>query len=57
MESVMQHQTAFSLPADLGRQGLLQIPMPTKEESTAAAASVNEALGSVDSAFAQPALA
>jgi hypothetical protein len=29
LESVMQHQTAFSLPADLGRQGLLQIPTPT----------------------------
>jgi hypothetical protein len=57
LESVMQHQTAFSLPADLGRQGLLQIPVPTKEESAAAAASVSEALGSVGSAFAQPAVA
>ena len=44
LESVMQHQTAFSLPADLGRQGLLQIPTPTQEESVVAAASVNEAL-------------
>src|SRR5579872_3247078 len=29
LESIMQHQNEFSLPADLGRQGLLQITMPT----------------------------
>jgi hypothetical protein len=52
-ESVMQHQTAFSLPADLGRQGLLQIPTPTQEESVVAAASVSEALDRVGSAPAQ----
>ena len=57
LESVMQHQTAFSLPADLGRQGLLQIPTPTQEESVAAAASVSEALDGVGSAPAQLALA
>ena len=56
LESVMQHQTAFSLPADLGRQGLLQIPTPTQEESVAAAASVSEALDRVGSAPAQLAL-
>jgi len=44
LESVMQHQTAFSLPADLGRQGLLQIPTPTQEESVVAAASVSKPL-------------
>ncbi len=44
LEAVMQHQTAFSLPANLGRQGLLQIPTPTQEEIVGAAASVNEAL-------------
>jgi hypothetical protein len=55
--SVMQHQTAFSLPADLGRPGLLQIPTPTQEESVVAAASVSEALDRVGSAFAQTALA
>jgi len=57
LESVMQHQTAFSLPADLGRQGLLQIPTPTQEESVAAAASVSEALDRVGTAPAQLALA
>ena len=30
--SVMQHQTSFVLPPNRGRQGLLQIPTPTKEE-------------------------
>jgi hypothetical protein len=54
--SVMQHQTAFSLPADLGRQGLLQIPTPTEEESVGAA-SVSKALDRVGSASAQLALA
>ena len=41
---VMLHQTAFSLPADLGRQGLLQVSTPTEEESVGATASVAEAL-------------
>lgn len=57
LESVMQHQTAFALPSNLGRQGLLQITTPTKEESTAAAAIVNEALNSVGAAVAEPVLA
>jgi hypothetical protein len=57
LESVMQHQTAFSLPADLGRQGLLQIPTPTQDESVAAAASVSEALDRVNSVPAQLAVA
>ena len=57
LESVMQQQTAFSLPADLGRQGLLQISTPTQEESTAAATVVSEAHGRISSVFAEPALA
>ena len=57
LESVMQHQTAFSLPADLGRQGLLQISPPTQEESLGAAASVKEALCRAGLELAQPALA
>ena len=57
LESVMQHQMAFSLPADLGRQGLLQISTPTQEESTLAAASVTEACGRVSSVLAEPVLA
>jgi hypothetical protein len=43
VDFVMQHQTEFSLPADLGRQGLLQISTPTQEESTAAATAVTQA--------------
>lgn len=57
LESVMQHQTAFSLPADLGRQGLLQIQTPTKEEDVRAAGSVKEALYRAGLAPALPALA
>jgi len=57
LESVMQHQTAFSLPPDLGRQGLLQISTPTEEESTAAAAALNEAFERLDAARAEPTLA
>jgi hypothetical protein len=44
LESVMQHQTAFSIPQDLGRQGLLKISTPTQEESVVASALVNETL-------------
>ena len=57
LEVVMQHQNAFALPANLGRQGLLQISTPTQEERTAAGASVSEAYDCVSSALAQPALA
>lgn len=57
LEVVMQHQNAFALPANLGRQGLLQIKTPTDEESVGAAALVNEVLYRVGSRFAQPALA
>ena len=56
LESVMQHQTAFLLPANLGRPGLLQIPTPTAEESTAAAALVNGAFDRVGSVL-EPVLA
>jgi len=44
LDSVMQHQTSFILPQNLGRQGLLQIPTPTKEEGEAATALINVAL-------------
>jgi len=54
---VMQHQDAFTLPQNLGRQGLLQIPTPTAEESKAAAASVNHAFDRLGSALAEPVLA
>lgn len=44
LESVMKHQTVFSIPQDLGRQGLLQISTPTQQESVVASALVNETL-------------
>ena len=53
---VMQHQDAFTLPQNLGRQGLLQIPTPTAEESKASAASVNQAFDHLGSALAEPVL-
>jgi len=43
LEFVMQHQREFSLPPNRGRQGLLQIPTPTLEESAEAGELVNEA--------------
>jgi hypothetical protein len=54
LESVMQHQSAFSLPADLGRRGLLQISAPTQEESALAAASLSPALERLQSVVPQP---
>ena len=57
VESTMQHQAAFSLPVDLGRQGLLQISTPTQVERTAATAVVKEALERLSSSLAEPALA
>jgi hypothetical protein len=46
---VMQHQSKFSLPVNLGRQGLLQIAAPTQQESVLASVLVNETLDSLDS--------
>jgi len=57
LESVMQHPTAFSLPANFGRQGLLQVSTPTQEESTAAATAVTETYDRISAVLAQPALA
>ena len=54
---VMQHQDAFLLPQNLGRQGLLQISTPTLEESTVATVSVNHAFDRLGSALAEPAVA
>jgi hypothetical protein len=39
----MQNQNVFTLPHNLGRQGLLQIATPTENERKAAAVSVNDA--------------
>jgi hypothetical protein len=57
LESVMKHQDAFTLPQNLGRPGLLQIPTPTDEESPAAAALVKEICGRLGSPLAEPVLA
>jgi hypothetical protein len=57
LERVMQHQTCFVLPANMGRQGLLQIPTPTEEECLAAGEWIHDAFGRLDSAVAAPAVA
>ena len=57
LEFVMQHQNCFVPPPNLGRQGLLQIPMPTEKESTEAAITVNEAIHSFGSLLARPTVA
>ena len=57
LEFVMQHQKMFTLPPNLGRPGLLQIPRPTEAEIAAAAASVRGAFDHVSSALAEPVLA
>jgi hypothetical protein len=46
---VMQHQSKFSLPVNLGRQGLLQIAAPTQQENVLASVLVNETLDCLDS--------
>lgn len=57
LEFVMQHQNSFVLPLNHGWQGLLQIQTPTEEESTAAAAALNEAFDRLGSPLAEPVLA
>jgi hypothetical protein len=54
---IMQHQDAFVLPPNLGRQGLLQISAPSAEESRTADAAVKHAFDRLGSALAEPALA
>ena len=49
LNSVMQHQSNFSLPVNLGRQGLLQVAAPTQQESVLASVLVNETLDCLDS--------
>jgi hypothetical protein len=44
LDSVMHHQTEFSLPLDFGRQGLLRVAAPTQQESVVASALVDETL-------------
>jgi len=53
---IMQHQDAFVLAPNLGRQGLLQITTPTPEQTEAAAASVRQAFDRLGSTLADLAL-
>lgn len=57
LERVMQHQTSFVLPENMGRQGLLQIPTPTEEDRSAAGDWIRDAFDRIGSALAEPALA
>ena len=54
---VMQHQGAFALPPDFGRQAFLQITAPTEIEIMAAAASIQDASDGAGSALAETLLA
>jgi hypothetical protein len=42
LEILMQHQDSFTLPPNRGRQGLLQITAPVKNERVAAILLINE---------------
>jgi hypothetical protein len=57
LDLVMQHQDAFVLPQNLGRQGLLQIPTPTPVEITKAEELLHESVASLESSLSQPAVA
>lgn len=57
LKFVMQHQESFVLPANLGRQGLLQISTPSVEESEAAAALINQAFERLTSRLEKTAVA
>jgi hypothetical protein len=57
LESVMPNQLSFVLPANLGRQGLLQIRTPTAEEHVVAGEWIREALDHLGTTIAAPALA
>jgi hypothetical protein len=56
LECVMQHQGEFDLPPNLGRQGLLQISTPTKEEIAEAGELVHRTFERLGSVLAEPAL-
>lgn len=54
LQHVMQHQTSFVLPQNLGRQGLLQIATPTEGDRLAAAEWIRETFNRLDSASVEP---
>ena len=57
LERVMQHQTSFVLPENMGQQGLLQIARPTEGDRLAAGEWIPNAFNRLSSALAEPALA
>ncbi len=57
LDFIMRHQKAFSPSPDLGRTGLLQIQVPTEQESAAAAQSLEEGFCRVRSFSAEPSIA
>ena len=57
LELVMQRQSEFVLPANLGRQGLLQIGTPSREDIAAADEWLHEAFDRLGSELAEPAVA
>ena len=57
LDRVMQHQTSFILPENLGRPGLLQVSTPTLEEAAAAGEWLRDAFDPLDATLAEPALA
>ncbi len=54
LEVLMQHQDRFALVPNLGREGLLQVPNPTHEESVDAASSMSEVFDGLDLVFDKP---
>jgi hypothetical protein len=52
----MQHQQAFTVPEDPGRQGLLQITTPAAKDRAAAAVVVRGAFDYVNPSIATPVL-
>ncbi|HZP63433.1 MAG TPA: hypothetical protein VFB28_08475 [Terriglobales bacterium] len=56
LDWIMQHQDAFSLPPNLGRNGLIQIQTPTEAE-IAAATSLSEALDRIADSQAESSVA
>jgi hypothetical protein len=57
LEFLMQHQGTFSPLPNLGRTGLLQIQLPTGEETGAAAKLLSDAFGRINSFSAERRLA
>jgi hypothetical protein len=50
LDVVMQHQTAFRLPENLGPHGLLQIASPSPDERSAAEVTIHDALVQISGA-------